>query len=83
MAETEMPLAESMYPEVEALVEKATEEDISSRFEELRTALNELKGPRAEQGKKVRKALDRAEELFLHLLGIRQNLSPQPGTSRK
>jgi hypothetical protein len=76
-------LTESMYPEVEALVETANAQSVESRFEDLKASLKGLKGARSEQGKKVKKALERAEELFLHLLEVRGKLSASTKKPKK
>jgi len=83
MANEPLPPSESMYPEVEALVENAGPADIGDRFSDLRAALDGLKGPRAEQAKKVRKGLDRVEELLRHLVQVRQDMASKDSKSRK
>lgn len=71
------PLPTPSYPTVEAFVESATPGDLETSFASLREALGTLKGPRAEQGKKVETALRAAEELLQLLLGIRQQLEEE------
>ena len=39
-----------------------------------RSQLGSLKGPKAEQGKKVGKAIERTEELLSYLLQVREKL---------
>lgn len=62
------------YPAIESFIETATAESISATFEGLRAELAGLKGPRAEQGKKVTKAIDRTQELLSYLLQVREKL---------
>jgi hypothetical protein len=45
------------YPSIESFIEKAKVTDVSAAFKSLKTELEGLKGPRAEQGKKVNKAI--------------------------
>jgi hypothetical protein len=40
----------------------------------VKTGLTELKGPRAEQGKKAQAAIARAEELLTLLMDVRERL---------
>ncbi len=68
------PLPEPSYPTLEAFIEKANTDDISSTFQELTDQLAGLKGPKAEQAKKVQKAIDRTEELLSYLLQVREKL---------
>lgn len=68
---------QSMYPVVEAFVEKATAEDVAHFFDSVKEGLAALKGPKAEQAKKVKVALERTEELLSHLLQVRENLEAE------
>ena len=68
------PVPEPSYPVIEGFVEKATADDISNLFKDLRGQLSGLKGPKAEQGKKVGKAIERTEELLSYLLQVREKL---------
>lgn len=68
------PLPEPSYPVIEGFVEKATADDISGMFEDLKSQLGGLKGPKAEQGKKIGKAIERTEELLSYLLQVREKL---------
>lgn len=68
------PLPEPSYPAIEGFVEKATTEDITAAFEALKEQLAGLKGPKAEQGKKISKAVERTEELLSYLLQVREKL---------
>jgi hypothetical protein len=67
--------AGSLYLEIEDVVAGFGAGDVPSIFATLREELATLKGSRAEQGKKVLAALDRTEELFLHLIGVREQLT--------
>ncbi len=67
-------LPEQSYPVLEGFVEKATSDDIAALFKDLKTQLGALKGPKAEQGKKVGKAIERTEELLSYLLQVREKL---------
>ena len=68
------PVPEPSYPVIEGFVEKATADDISNMFKDLKAAMGALKGPKAEQGKKVGKAIERTEELLSYLLQVREKL---------
>ena len=63
-----------MYLEIEEVVTAAQPEDVVRVFGELKDRLEKLKGTRAQQGKKVHKALERTEELFLHLIQVRERM---------
>jgi hypothetical protein len=68
------PIPEPSYPVIEGFVEKATADDISNMFKDLKEQVGALKGPKAEQGKKVSKAIERTEELLSYLLQVREKL---------
>lgn len=68
------PLPQPSYPAIEGFVEKATAADISALFKDLKEQVIGLKGPKAEQGKKVSKAIERTEELLSYLLQVREKL---------
>lgn len=76
------PLPAPSYPLLEAFVETVPAEEAVTVFADVREALEELKGPRAEQGKKVRVALDTADELIQLLLNVRSELEAEKGTRR-
>jgi hypothetical protein len=79
MAEAKAPeQAEERYPAIEEFIAHASADDISELFLPVREGLDWLKGPRAEQGKRVRAALDRAEELLQLLLETRKKLEARP-----
>lgn len=67
-------LPEPSYPVIEGFVEGATAEAIAGAFKDLKDQLATLKGPKAEQAKKVGKAIERTEELLSYLLQVREKL---------
>ncbi len=72
------PPAESpSYPAIEAFIERATPDDVAQLFEPIKVGLGGLKGSRAEQAKKVGKALARTEELLALLLQVREKLEAE------
>lgn len=75
-AQTSAP-AEPMYPSIEAFIETAQAADIEGLYTPLKESLSGLKGPRAEQGKKASKAIERTEELLQHLLQVREKLEEE------
>ena len=68
------PLPTPSYPAIESFIETASAEEIQGLFTPIREGLSALKGPKAEQGKKVQAALDSAEELLGILLETRERL---------
>ncbi len=73
----EQKLPQPSYPVLEGFIEKASLDDISSLFTDLKEALTPLKGARAEQGKKVGKAIERTEELLAYLLEVREKIEAE------
>ena len=75
-AKTPPPAAEyePLYPAIEGFIERATAEEIAELFGPLKAGLAALKGPRADQAKKVGKAIQKTEELLSHLLQVREKL---------
>ncbi|MGA9525091.1 MAG: hypothetical protein WBV82_26765 [Myxococcaceae bacterium] len=65
---------ESIYPVLESFVEHASPEEVARLFDGVKDGLGALKGPRAEQAKKVQVALERTEELLSHLMQVREKL---------
>jgi hypothetical protein len=63
------------YPELETFVESASREDADQLFARLKESLDGLKGPRTEQAKKAKVAVERTEELIGRLLDVRESLS--------
>jgi hypothetical protein len=69
------------YPAVETFIEKASANDVQALFAPVKAGLAELKGPRAEIGKKAQAAIARSEELLSMLVDVREKLvaeSKQP-----
>ncbi|MFO0593867.1 MAG: hypothetical protein U0228_01145 [Myxococcaceae bacterium] len=62
------------YPVIEKYIETATAERIAETFKALKGDLAGLKGPKADQGKKAGKAVERTEELLSYLLQVREKL---------
>ena len=62
------------YPAVESLLETASMEEVQAFFGPVKAGLGELKGPRAELGKKAQAALARSEELLVLLVETRERL---------
>lgn len=77
---------EPLYPAIEGFIEKATADEIAGLFGPLKDGLAGLKGPRADQAKKVGKAIQKTEELLSHLLQVREKLEAdrkgKPGARR-
>lgn len=71
------PLPQPSYPTLEAFIEKANAADISAAFKDLKGQVDGLKGPKAEQGKKIQKAIERTEELLSYLLQVREKLEAE------
>ncbi len=65
---------QTLYPVIESFVEQASPEDVGQFFASLKEGLQGLKGPRADQAKKVQVAIDRTEELLAHLLQVREKI---------
>jgi len=65
---------EPMYPAIEGFIERASPQDIAQLFAPLKEGLAALKGPKAEQSKKISVALTRTEELLAHLVEVREKL---------
>ncbi len=66
--------AEPLYPTVEGFIEFAGPPEVDGVFASIKEGLDQLKGPGREQGKKVRQALERTEELLNYLLGVRAKM---------
>jgi len=74
---------ELMYPAIESFIERASAGDVSLLFASLKEGLSALKGPKADQSKKVKAAIDRTEELLAHLLEVREKLIAEQGGPSK
>jgi hypothetical protein len=68
---------EPLYPAIEGLIEKATAEEIEALFAQLKKDVADLKGPKAELGKKVARAVERTQELLSYLLQVREKLQAE------
>lgn len=68
---------EPLYPNIEAFIETASNEDIENLYAPLKDSLAALKGPRAENGKKAVKGVEQAEALLQHLLEIREKIEAE------
>lgn len=68
---------EPLYPTIESFIEAASAEDVGAAFEQVRAGLATLKGPRAEQGKKVAKSIERTEALLSYLLQVREKIQAE------
>jgi hypothetical protein len=74
------PLPTPSYPAIESFIERASPEEIQALFNPIKEGLDALKGPKAEQGKKIQTALSSAEELLGILLETRDRLiAENPG----
>jgi len=71
------PLPAPSYPTLEAYVETGLAEDATHIFGDVREALGTLKGPRADQARKIEAALDAADELIQMLFGVRAELEAE------
>ena len=76
MADTQQS-QQSIYPVIEGFVEKATPDQVEHLFDPVKDALKGLKGPKADQAKKVQAAISRTEELLSHLMQIREKLEAE------
>ena len=78
------PLPTPSFPAIESFIERATPEEIQGLFTPIKEGLGALKGPKAEQGKKIQAALSSAEELLGILLETRERLVAEAkGKGRK
>lgn len=65
---------QSNYPAIEGFIDTVPAADIPNTFKDLKEQLAALKGPRAEQAKKVGKAIERTEELLSYLMQVKEKL---------
>lgn len=78
MASNDLPdPVESLYPAIETYIEAAQPADVATLFGPIKDGLASLKGPRAEQGKKVAKAIERTEELLSYLIQVREKIEAE------
>lgn len=84
-AEAQQPPAsnEPMYPVIEALVERASADELNAFFTGVKGELAALKGPKADQGKKAKAAIERTEELLSYLLEVREKLEASKKSAPK
>lgn len=81
-SEPTAPPREPDYPTLEGMSEWATQDDVNALFAPVREALSQLKGPKAQQAKKVEAALASTEELLGQLLQIREKLAAEGEQSK-
>lgn len=62
------------FPNIENFIEAASADEVGALYSPIREGLGSLKGPKAEQGKKVGKAITRTEELLSYLLQVREKI---------
>ena len=78
------PLPTPSFPAIESFIERATPDEVQSLFTPVKNELANLKGPKAEQAKKVQAAIARTEELLSVLLETRERLvAESKGKGRK
>ncbi|HEX8818939.1 MAG TPA: hypothetical protein VF794_03365 [Archangium sp.] len=83
-APVEEPLPTPSFPAIESFIERASAEEVQSLFSPVKNELANLKGPKAEQAKKVQTAISRTEELLGVLLETRERLvAESKGKGRK
>ncbi|MEW5741467.1 MAG: hypothetical protein AB1938_21275 [Myxococcota bacterium] len=71
------PQNEALYPALEGFIEKASAADVAALFSGVKGELSGLKGPKAEQGKKALKSVERTEELLSYLLQVREKIQAE------
>lgn len=71
------PMPQPEYPAIATFVDKAEKADIEALFQPVKDGLTAMKGPKADQGKKVSKAIERTEELLSHLLQVREKIASE------
>jgi hypothetical protein len=69
------PLPQPEYPAIATFVDQASKAEVEALFADLRDGLGAMKGPRAEQARRVVKAIERTEELLSHLLQVREKIA--------
>lgn len=74
---TRPPMPQPEYPAIATFVDAAQARDVEALFQPLREGLSAMKGPKAEQAKKVTKAIERTEELMSHLLQVREKIASE------
>ncbi|MBL8917703.1 MAG: hypothetical protein JNJ54_02490 [Myxococcaceae bacterium] len=71
------PMPQPEYPAIATFVDKAEKADIDALFDALKNGLTTMKGPKADQARKVTKAIERTEELMSHLLQVREKIASE------
>ncbi len=71
------PLPQPEYPAIATFVDAAQKDDVDGLFQALKDGLGTMKGPKADQAKKVSKAIERTEELMSHLLQVREKIASE------
>lgn len=71
------PMPQPEYPAIATFVDKAEKADVDALFQALKDGLASMKGPKADQAKKVSKAIERTEELMSHLLQVREKIASE------
>ncbi|MBI3180734.1 MAG: hypothetical protein HYZ28_01180 [Myxococcales bacterium] len=66
-----------LYPAIESFIERATPEEVAGLFTPIKEGLSGLRGPKAENAKKVQRAIAAAEELLKYLLEVRERLEAE------
>lgn len=77
-----LPLPTPSYPAIEAFIEVATHDEVGALFASVTEAVAHLKGPRAEQGKRVLMAVEHTQALLSHLLQVRENIEASRAAAR-
>lgn len=78
-----VPPPQTAFPTIESFVERASVQDVDALFAPLRDGLSALKGPKADQAKKVAAAIERTEELLKYLLDTRGKLEADKKGKRR
>jgi hypothetical protein len=76
------PPPEPAYPAIEGLIEWVTAEELEAFFVPVQEDLEKLKGPKAQQAKKIHAALESTQELLSQLLQIREKLTEAQGKGK-
>jgi hypothetical protein len=71
------PLPSPSFPAIEALIEGAPADEVRSLFTSVKNELANLKGPKAEQSRKIQTAIGHTEELLGVLLETRERLEAE------
>ncbi len=77
------PLPDPQYPQIEGFIELSGSGDIDALFGPLKESLSGLKGPRADQGKKVGKGMRAPKSCSNTFLKSAKSFAREPQTPRK